>query len=104
MTHSDILSILTNELGIGSVSGFCVGYSIKKIAKTISLIICFNFVIIQYFVHKDIVTINYIALEAWSNNLLGGASVIHEFFGSLFTMEPIGVGFVGGLVLGLKKG
>ena len=104
MIQPNHITILTNELGIGSVGGFCVGYSIKKIAKILSLIVCFSFVSLQYLADKSIITINYIALEIWTNNLLGGTSVIHEFFLSLFTQIPIGFGFIWGLVLGLKKG
>ncbi len=48
--------------------------------------------------------IDYLALEAWAIGVLGESSALQGFFVTFFAQIPFGVGFAGGLVLGLKKG
>jgi uncharacterized membrane protein (Fun14 family) len=99
-----LVSPLTSELGIGGIGGFCVGYSLKKSAKIISVIVAFGFLGLQYLAQKGIIMIDYLALEAWAIGVLGESSALQGFFVTFFAQIPFGVGFAGGLVLGFKKG
>ncbi|EMR73661.1 hypothetical protein MCGE09_00621, partial [Thaumarchaeota archaeon SCGC AB-539-E09] len=51
-----------------------------------------------------IISINYLALEEWAINMFGETSTLQGFLIILLAQMPFGVGFTGGLVLGLKKG
>ena len=102
MIQPNQITLLTSEIGIGGVGGFCIGYSIIKIAKILSLIVCFSFIGLQYLNHKGIITINYVVLETWINSLLVETNVIHEIFVSRFVQIPVGLGFI--LIIGIKKG
>ncbi len=104
MIPSNLVSPLTSEFGIGGIGGFCVGYSLKKFAKILSIIVAFSFLGLQYLAQKGVIMIDYLALEAWAMNVLGETSAIQSFFITLITQMPFGFGFAGGLVLGLKKG
>jgi uncharacterized membrane protein (Fun14 family) len=104
MIPPDLVSPLTSELGIGGLGGFCVGYSLKKVAKIVSVMIAIGLLALQYFAQKRVVMINYIALEEWAMRMLGGTSALQGFFVTLVAQVPFGIGFAGGVYLGLKKG
>lgn len=91
-------------MGIGGVGGFCVGYASKKFAKIVATILAIGFLGLQYLAYKGIVEINYSALQSWVMSRLGEAGVLQVFLITLLAQMPFGVGFVGGLVLGFKKG
>jgi uncharacterized membrane protein (Fun14 family) len=101
---STLLSPPVNELGIGGIGGFCVGYTIKKIAKTIITVLAIGFLGLQYLAFKGIVEINYLALQDLAMSLLGKAGALQGAITTLLAQMPFGVGFAVGLVLGLKKG
>ena len=101
---TELVSPLVGELGVGGVGGFCVGYSLKKIAKIIAAILALGFLGLQYLANKGIIGINYPALESWATNMLGETSALQEFMITLIAQMPYGIGFAGGLVIGLKKG
>ena len=104
MIPPNLISPLTTELGIGGVGGFCVGYSLKKCAKIVSIIIAFGFLGLQYLAQKGVIMIDYLALEAWVMSIIGETSALQGFFITLIAQMPFGIGFAGGIVLGLKKG
>lgn len=104
MIPSNLISPLTSELGIGGIGGFCVGYSLKKCAKIISFIAAFSFLGLQYLAQKGVIMIDYLALEAWAMNMFGETSALQGFFVTFIAQMPYGVGFAGGLIIGLKKG
>ena len=98
------MSPLASELGIGGIGGFCVGYSIKKFAKIVAAILAFCFLGLQYLANIGIIEINYLALEGWVLSMFGETSVLQEFLVVFIAQMPVGVGFMGGLAIGLKKG
>lgn len=104
MTPSNLLSPLVSELGIGGIGGFCAGYTIKKIAKIVATILAIGFLGLQYLALKGIIEINYSVLQDWAMSLLGKVGLVQEVFSTLLVTMPFGAGFIGGLVLGLKKG
>lgn len=100
----NLVSPLVGELGIGGVGGFCVGYASKKLAKIVAILLAIGFLGLQYLAYNGIVEINYSALQSWIMSMLGEAGVLQVFLTALLAQMPFGVGFVGGLVLGFKKG
>ena len=104
MIPTDLVSPLVGELGLGGVGGFCVGYSMKKFAKIVTAIFATGFLGLQYLANVGVISINYLALEEWAMSVVGETSVLQGFFITLIAQMPFGVGFTGGLVLGLKKG
>ena len=101
---TNLVSPLVGELGLGGVGGFCVGYSMKKIAKIVTAIFAIGFLGLQYLANVGIISINYLALENWGMSMFGETSALQGFFITLLTQMPFGIGFTGGLVLGLKQG
>ena len=91
-------------MGMGGIGGFCVGYTIKKIAKIMVTILAIGFLGLQYLVLKGIVEINYSALQYWVMSLLGKTGALQGAITTLLAPMPFGAGFAGGLILGLKKG
>ena len=104
MIPPNLVSTLTSELGIGGIGGFCVGYSMKKLAKIVSIIVALSFLGLQILAQKGVIMINYFALEAWATNMLGETGALQGFFVTLIAQMPFGIGFTGGLLLGLKNG
>jgi uncharacterized membrane protein (Fun14 family) len=101
---SNLLTPLLGELGIGGVGGFLVGFALKKAAKLIALIIGLFFLSLQYLAYEDIISIDYGALQAFANELLGQASGAQTLLTDFIVHAPFGAAFVGGLYLGLQKG
>ena len=104
MIPANLISPLAGELGIGSIEGFCVGYSMKKLAKIVTAIFAIGFLGLQYLANVGIISINYLALEEWAMRMFGETSALQGLFITLVAQNPFGVGFAGGLVLGLNKG
>ena len=101
---TSLVSPLISELGIGGVGGFCVGYSIKKFAKIVTALFAMGFLGLQYLAYKGLISINYLAIEEWIINFIGETSALQGFLITLIAQMPFGVGFTGGLFLGLKNG
>ena len=104
MIPTNLVSPLVGELGLGGVGGFCVGYSMKKLAKIVTAIFAIGFLRLQYLANVGIISINYLALEEWAMSAFGETGAFQGVLITLIAQMPFGVGFTGGLVLGLKKG
>ena len=76
----------------------------KKLAKIVTAIFALGFLGLQYLANVGVVSINYLALEEWAMTIVGETSALQGFFITLLVQMPLGVGFTGGLALGLKKG
>ena len=101
---SNLLTPLVGELGIGGVGGFLVGFAIKKAAKIMALIIGLFFLSLQYFAYKNIITIDYGALQLYANEILGQTAGAQTWLTDFIVHAPFGAAFVGGLYIGLQKG
>lgn len=104
MILTNIMSPLASELGVGGIGGFCVGYSIKKFAKIVTVVLSFCFLGLQFLAYNGIIEINYRALEGLALSLVGETGAFQEFLVLFLAQMPFGVGFLGGLTIGLKKG
>ncbi len=101
---SNLLTPLVGELGIGGVGGFLVGFAIKKAAKIMALIIGLFFLSLQYLAYKNIITIDYGALQLYANQILGQTAGAQTWLTDFIVHAPFGAAFVGGLYIGLQKG
>ena len=101
---TNILTPLTSELGIGSISGFCVGYSLKKMAKIVTGILSLCFIGLQYLAYNKIIEINYGAVEGFILDIIGETSAFQHSLMVYMTQMSYYVGFASGLALGIKKG
>ena len=101
---SNLLTPLAGEVGIGGIGGFLVGYATKKAAKMLAILIGITFLGLQYLAYKDIISINYMALQNVANELVGQAAGTQTILTDLIVHAPFGASFVGGVYLGLQKG
>ena len=99
-----IITPLVAQLGVGGLGGLAVGYAIKKVAKIFAFIIGLAFLLLQYLAFKDIISINYGALEAWANQLVANAGVAEGILTTMIANLPFASSFVVGLGIGLKMG
>lgn len=101
---SNLLTPLAGEIGIGGVGGFLVGYATKKAAKMLAVLIGITFLGLQYLAYKNIIAIDYMALQNFANELVGQAAGTQSILTDLIVHAPFGASFVGGVYLGLQKG
>ena len=104
LSLSNILTPLAGELGIGGLGGFLSGYATKKVAKVIAVVIGVFFLSLQYLAYKDVIAINYNALEIFINELIGPASGAQTWLTDIMIYAPFGAAFIGGFYIGLQKG
>jgi len=93
--------VLIYQLGIGGTGGFLIGYAAKKIAKIIAVFLGFYAASLLYLNHMGVITMNY---ERFMSVASDSATNIANFFASSLGGLPFSAGFVGGFVLGVKKG
>ena len=101
---SNLLTPIAGEVGIGGVGGFLVGYATKKAAKMLAFLIGITFLGLQYLAYKNIISIDYTALQNFANELAGQAAGTQSILTDLIVHAPFGASFVGGVYLGLQKG
>jgi len=101
---SNLLTPIAGEVGIGGVGGFLVGYTTKKAAKMLAFLIGITFLGLQYLAYKNIISIDYTALQNFANELAGQAAGTQSILTDLIVHAPFGASFVGGVYLGLQKG
>jgi|TARA_B100001971_G_C17702619_1_gene292461 uncharacterized membrane protein (Fun14 family) len=101
---SNLLTPLVGELGIGGVGGFLVGFALKKAAKILAVIVGLFFLSLQYLAYENIISIDYSALQAFANELLGQTTGAQTWLTAFIVHAPFGATFIGGLYLGLQKG
>ena len=89
------------QLGIGGTGGFLIGYAAKKIAKIIAVFLGLYAASLLYLNHVGVIIVNY---ERFMSVASGSATSIANFFASSLSGLPFSAGFVGGFVLGMKKG
>ena len=100
----DLLPPFVGGLGIGGVGGFLVGFALKKAAKVIAVIVGLFFLSVQYLAYENIISIDYSALQAFANELLGQTTGAQTWLTDFIVHAPFGAAFIGGLYLGLQKG
>ncbi len=102
METLEFITPLATQLGIGGITGFCVGYATKKVAKLAAILLGLGFLTLQYLAYKGIIAIDYTAMKIWASSLIGEAGEAQGFITAIFANLPFGTGFAGGIALGLK--
>jgi uncharacterized membrane protein (Fun14 family) len=98
---SDILNQLFVFLGIGSIGGFLIGYTVKKILKIFAIIVGIFILSLTYLISVEAIKINW-------DNLIGTALNVGQqtadFLFNLGAFLPLSGSFFIGFVLGIIKG
>lgn len=93
------------QLGVGALSGFMVGFAIKKIMKILIIVVGLFLLGILYLQWIGIITVDYASLigkiENYTRNILGGAT---PFISQVTAHIPFGASFMAGFLIGYKKG
>ena len=95
--------MIGEQLGVGALFGFCVGYAAKKITRLAAIVLGLTFILIQILASYHLVTphwdrVHELGQSAASSGLVGKAA-------SLLTRNlPFGASFTVGLVAGFRMG
>lgn len=90
-------------LGGGGIAGWCVGFTLKKVAKIVAIFLGITFITLQYLAYKHIITVDW-------NKVQNAVDKQHleqsaQGFMSVLTYNlPFAGSFVVGFLLGFKKG
>jgi len=98
---SQILTPFIYQMSAGVASGFLVGYAVKKILKTLMVILGFSFVAVSYFGLSGIVDISYEKLASATSGLVTQAS---RFLSTTIGGLPFASTFLAGFGIGIMKG
>ena len=99
-----LITPLVTQLGVGGIGGLAVGYAIKKVAKIVAFILGLAFLMLQYLAFKDIISINYGALETWASEVVSNVGAAEGILTTMIANLPFASSFVVGLGIGLKMG
>ena len=104
-TLSSAVVPLLPALSLGALLGFAAGYAVKVMGKVVLLIVGVLFVTLQLLSYFELVSINWLRLEALSGPWLqnSGQSAWRWASGVLTHDLPFGGAFVAGLLLGLRR-
>ena len=98
---SQILTPFIYQMSAGVASGFLVGYAVKKILKTLMVILGFSFVAVSYLGLSGIVDINY---EKLANATPGLVTQASRFLSTTIGGLPFASTFLAGFGIGIMKG
>lgn len=101
---SGIASPLVFQLGTGAIGGFVVGYTIKKLAKLIVIMIGIFLLALIYLSSANILTVNYGELDKAVREWLGGAGQAVGWLTPIIAHLPFAGSFLVGFFLGFKMG
>lgn len=100
---TEVFGPIAAQLGTGGIGGFLVGYSIKKVAKIVAVMLGLLFVGLQYLAYVGILQINYDKLIESAQGLTGrvGEFTLPSF---LISNIPFAGSFAAGFAIGFAKG
>jgi uncharacterized membrane protein (Fun14 family) len=114
-THRDKLALVDiqpfipyiQQLGFGGISGFLVGYALKKVGKVVAIVLGILFVILQVLAYYGFVSINWIEVQKSVDPLLetNTLQAIWQGVLNILTYNFVAAAaFIPGLILGLRRG
>ena len=103
-TMPENYTFLLSTLGMGGVAGWSVGYTLKKVAKAVAIIIGVVFIAMQYLAFKQFITIDWDKIQCWFNGTAGNAGFFESFSSIITHNLPFAGSFVAGFWIGFKKG
>jgi uncharacterized membrane protein (Fun14 family) len=95
------------QLGFGGISGFIVGYALKKVGKVVAIVLGILFVILQVLAYYGFVSINWIEVQKSVDPLLetNTLQAIWQGLINILTYNFVAAAaFIPGLILGLRRG
>ena len=90
------VSPLIGDLAVGGISGWCVGYFTKKVAKAVAFIIGGYTVSLYILARKGVITVHGDKLEALFGSFLSKSSNL------ITTVGLIGIGTIPGFYMGWR--
>ena len=90
-------------LGGGGIAGWCVGYTLKKVAKVVAIFLGITFITLQYLAYKHVINVDWNKVQSAVDKQHLEQSA--EGFMSILTYNlPFAGSFVVGFLVGFKKG
>lgn len=97
------LDVAVYLLGIGGVGGFFIGYTIRKIAKTLAITIGVFFLTVLSLDYIGAFAINYEGIVEFISKLFDPTQAAEVLMPLIANLPLVGISTVG-FLLGLKKG
>ncbi|MBS7647309.1 hypothetical protein KEJ24_05690 [Candidatus Bathyarchaeota archaeon] len=101
---SDALSLIVNELGLGGVGGFIVGFAVKKLSKFVLFLMSLLIGSLVYLSLRGVLSVNYEALFKLVGDFLGAAGSALSWLIHTVALLPLAASFVIGFLIGFKLG
>lgn len=98
------------ELGTGAVIGGLIGFTAKKVAKIIAILVGLELALFKFLESQGILTVDWERLSAGlvnASTAAGDAATGNSPPGvvmSFLSVIPVSAGFTGGFLVGFKKG
>jgi uncharacterized membrane protein (Fun14 family) len=92
------------ELGGGALIGGVIGFTAKKVAKIIAIIVGLQLALFKFLETKGILVVNWDAIGGAAANASSEAAEAPGWAMSLLAALPVSAGFAGGFFLGFRKG
>lgn len=98
------------ELGTGAVIGGLIGFTAKKVAKIIAVLVGLQLALFKFLESREILVVDWERLSAGLVNASTSASSAATgnqppgIITSLLSVIPVSAGFTGGFLVGFKKG
>lgn len=93
------------EVGGGAVIGAIVGYAAKKLARVIAVLIGVQLALFVFLESRQIITVDW---ERLSGGLIGASMSVSptppSWLLSIISTMSVSAGFVGGFLLGFRRG
>ncbi|MFB6094262.1 MAG: FUN14 domain-containing protein [Halanaeroarchaeum sp.] len=100
------LASLGLEFGTGGVIGVIMGYAAKKIAKLIAVLVGIELALFKFLESRGILTVDWDRLTGGLLDITDVAAGAQppSWLTSIVSTLSVGAGFVGGFLIGFKRG
>ena len=94
------------ELGSGAVIGGIIGFAAKKVAKVIAVLVGLELALFKFLESRGILSVNWNKLSAGliSTGESAASGTPPDWIVTLLSTISISAGFVGGFMVGFRKG
>lgn len=93
------------EIGSGAVIGALIGFTAKKVAKILAVIVGLQLALFKFLESRQVLVVNWERLGAAANKTSGTATAQAppSWLMSIVSTMGVGAGFAGGFFAGFKK-
>lgn len=97
------VSFMISTLGLGGIAGLCVGYTLKKFAKIVAIILGVLFIVLQILAYMRFITVNWDYINSFIAP--SGLQTLWISLISIITYNfPFAGAFITGMYVGFNKG